>query len=458
MRIETRVGSAPDVRRATANTRLFVRLFPLPRHRRPHRNRRRARRASRSFLFLRARRTAMPLLGLFRREKDKESKAVPASSKSLRPPQPRSGASNASNETDVSSTSKFRMGLFGRKSLPRSSSAQTSPLAPPPPRSRLGQPDTRNASSQSLPMAVGQPLERDQTPRKPRPTSSKDAFTWAARSRSKSNVTAPPVDHEGEFNLRAFRHVRTESPVDVHLPPLPPPPSRTPPPGMRPRGDSTASDSSQKVTVAAFRQAQARRSSTNIDNPNGASTSNLALTATPPRPPRGLPSNTSISQMNTQASASASASTSKLTASSSTTPTTLPNQRRYTKSLARGSSSSSSESDTDTEPGRRRTITRRTYARAKSEIGHAGSSTTSQVRSTSAQNFSSMRPSGSPVGRSSSLYHRERAAHSTSALGSPSNAGVVVKGHESHYSFCSRTHDKFSPFNRQIFSWTSTRN
>lgn len=100
-------------------------------------------------------------------------------------------------------------------------------------------------------------------------------FSWA-RERTKSKPSQPPAtiaalstptSAPGEnFNLRAFRHVRSESPAPpAHQldPDLPLPPARP-----RPRGDSVASDSSQRISVAAFREAQARRSCANSPVPS----------------------------------------------------------------------------------------------------------------------------------------------------------------------------------------------
>lgn len=93
-------------------------------------------------------------------------------------------------------------------------------------------------------------------------------FSWA-RERTKSkplpptstissvpSPSPPPVDDSSSFNLKSFRHVRADSPPEKS--PQPSPDLLLPPPRPRPRGDSVASDSSQRISVAAFREAQAR--------------------------------------------------------------------------------------------------------------------------------------------------------------------------------------------------------
>lgn len=108
---------------------------------------------------------------------------------------------------------------------------------------------------------------RSEAPKTPK--KSGGLLSWA-RERTKSRPSSPPPIPVDSFNLKAFRHVRPESPSpQPDRPPssldmdLPPPPARP-----RPRGDSTASDSSQRISVAAFREAQAKRSATNSPVPS----------------------------------------------------------------------------------------------------------------------------------------------------------------------------------------------
>ncbi|TDL20961.1 hypothetical protein BD410DRAFT_321895 [Rickenella mellea] len=121
-----------------------------------------------------------------------------------------------------------------------------------------------------------------------------------------SPTLAPPLPGDS-FNLKSFRHVRPESPAErAGTPPSsfgpttatassPSSPYDTPIAQPRPRGSSVASDSSQRISVAAFREAQARRSATNLNNPSPSPgkrpislvDSLRASTPTPPpRPPR----------------------------------------------------------------------------------------------------------------------------------------------------------------------------
>ena len=97
-------------------------------------------------------------------------------------------------------------------------------------------------------------------------TSAGGIFSWA-RSRKKSKAPPPPTPSElieESFNLRSFRHVSSPdtAPSLEDTTPLELPPARP-----RPRGDSVASDSSQRVSVAAFREMQARRSQAGSPTP-----------------------------------------------------------------------------------------------------------------------------------------------------------------------------------------------
>ncbi|KAG9313870.1 hypothetical protein JVU11DRAFT_4638 [Chiua virens] len=88
-------------------------------------------------------------------------------------------------------------------------------------------------------------------------------FSWA-RERTKSRPSqpssspSPPTDDPPSFNLMSFRHVRADSAAPSENSPLPSSVSLLPPARPRPRGDSVASDSSQRISVAAFKEAQAR--------------------------------------------------------------------------------------------------------------------------------------------------------------------------------------------------------
>ncbi|OAX35404.1 hypothetical protein K503DRAFT_723070 [Rhizopogon vinicolor AM-OR11-026] len=199
-------------------------------------------------------------------------------------------------------------------------------------------------------------------------------FSWA-RERTKSKPSPPPATITAlptpspapgdNFNLKAFRHVRPES---LALPDhrldadLPPPPARP-----RPRGDSVASDSSQRISVAAFREAQARRSCTNSPVPSF-------------RPP-------SIDTLRVENNSRKRASTVSTptvndfpphTHRSSTTPQLSIRTSRYSSALDT-SESDESEDDDDEEvdsdgepinPSRKSTVTRRSTMRSRSGAGH----------------------------------------------------------------------------------------
>ncbi|KAI6031258.1 hypothetical protein BKA83DRAFT_447857 [Pisolithus microcarpus] len=105
-------------------------------------------------------------------------------------------------------------------------------------------------------------------------------FTWA-RQRTKSKPPRPPstvsspsvaksVTEDSSFNLRAFRHLpagantspqTTDNPSVITDNPLPRPRPRV-------RDESFGSDSSQRISVAAFREAQARRSRAESPTPS----------------------------------------------------------------------------------------------------------------------------------------------------------------------------------------------
>ena len=107
--------------------------------------------------------------------------------------------------------------------------------------------------------------------------SGRGLFSWA-RDRKKSRPPPPPPlprssEFKGDsFNLRAFRHVSgpdtapSTPALDDDITPLDLPPARP-----RPRGDSVASDTSQRVSVAAFREMQARRSQAGSPSPQPSS-------------------------------------------------------------------------------------------------------------------------------------------------------------------------------------------
>jgi len=175
--------------------------------------------------------------------------------------------------------SKSKVNLAATDTPSSSDLANTSPqlstqseplhvLLTPPPKTTVfgGYGDSGNAlSTKSLPGINHARSESHETAKTTVPASvgKKSAgglFSWA-RSRKKSKAPPPPIpselNKEESFNLRAFRYVSgQDTPPDLDdTTPLELPPARP-----RPRGDSIASDSSQRVSVAAFREMQARRS------------------------------------------------------------------------------------------------------------------------------------------------------------------------------------------------------
>ncbi|KAF9647471.1 hypothetical protein BDM02DRAFT_3247810 [Thelephora ganbajun] len=164
---------------------------------------------------------------------------------------------------------------------PQFSTQSESPHSPltPPQKSAVfsGYGDSGNAlSTKSLPNVNHTRSESHETVKIVAPASAgkKSAgglFSWA-RDRKKSKAPPPPPPSEVKeesFNLRAFRHVGgpdTAPCLDDTTTLLELPPARP-----RPRGDSVASDSSQRVSVAAFREMQARRSQAGSPNPQSTS-------------------------------------------------------------------------------------------------------------------------------------------------------------------------------------------
>ncbi|KAG6878950.1 hypothetical protein C0992_006387 [Termitomyces sp. T32_za158] len=138
---------------------------------------------------------------------------------------------------------------------PRSSTSDSDAdvrrLRPPPSKSAIfaayADPDsalsTRSLPNDHPPLAFP-PVS--QTKQKPR------FFNWS-KSVPKSASVSPTDD---SFNLKSFRHVGPPSPCTPSPSPVVP----------RPRGTST--DSSQRISVAAFRDAQARRSAANSPVPS----------------------------------------------------------------------------------------------------------------------------------------------------------------------------------------------
>ncbi|KDQ62925.1 hypothetical protein JAAARDRAFT_44009 [Jaapia argillacea MUCL 33604] len=250
-------------------------------------------------------------------------------------------------------------------------------------------------------------------------------FGWARRERTKSKAAEPPPPPTIEsFNLKSFRHVTPEPPALPTAAALPPP--------LRPRGNSNASDTSQRISVAAFREAQARRSQAGspVQSLKPPSTLDLPLIS---RPSPAI-TTTPRTQSETKVPTSASAPPSHLRSPPRRATAPAP----AVASLSTTSESESEESESDEESpsraARHRTITRAS-AKAKSELGHSspssnrtitrlssakhGQQTLSSGTAASGPSPESTRTpsiSGTTISRSSTVYSRKRASVSTSAL------------------------------------------
>lgn len=211
-----------------------------------------------------------------------------------------------------------------------------------------------------------------------------------------------------------------------------------------------STDSSQRISVAAFREAQARRSSTNLARgspspqplPRPISMSNSVNSDTPPpRPPRAArpPAGPSPRDSNTSSYSANDSSTSE------------------SSSAEESDSEEHSPSRSRSRLGRQRTITKRSY-RASTDLGHGNSSRATsshhkQITSTRSElghgstsrtahaspsrgppPSSFQKPADASVGtRSFSLYRRQRASYSTSELtpnAAAKRASVVVAAND----------------------------
>ncbi|VDC04176.1 unnamed protein product [Peniophora sp. CBMAI 1063] len=304
-----------------------------------------------------------------------------------------------------------RSTMFRRKkqSAPPSSATENGHLAVPPPRSAasvsdigdddaLSPPPPRSAlfggSTQSLPDAGHGPRPGlHETLSTPDVKQKKGLFSWARSNKHATSPKPPPVppmpasappssrnpklaspeDERGAdgFSLRAFRHVTSTSPGASPVEPPPRAPSALssytdlPPPRPRPRGTSTASDASQRVSVAAFREMQARRSAAGSPTPSASPRMPARRGTAEPVPPLGrselrppVPSAYSTTSMY---SASGSASGSSPNISRQQKPQPQPrgsmfDQANDTSSESEDEEEESGEDEPTLRPTRRNTI------------------------------------------------------------------------------------------------------
>lgn len=280
----------------------------------------------------------------------------------------------------------------------------------------------------------------------PKQSSKGSLFSWVRpRGRTKSkalppdpSLTSPPVltlSPAESFNLKSFRHVTS--------PETPPSSSAAsskdplPRPRPRPRGDSFASDSSQqRISVAAFREAHARRSTAGSPVPSSSGDpDNLASTPVRNRrrssalatPPSVLPAAGSQSRVPPARNPARNPPT-----RSSTAPLSFSSSLTVTSSESSDEGESESEEEATLRPSRMRTLTNRSaqselghrpspvsaYSAARSDIGHGLSTGLSSRLSPpprNTRNSPRLEASGSGS-RALSVYSRTRASVSTSAL------------------------------------------
>lgn len=352
------------------------------------------------------------------------------SSLHLRPPPSRAAIFNSySDSRNLSSTQSLPHNQT-RVSHSRTSSQDTTAMY-----ENMSVPDM---SSRSAPPTT--------SPRKP--SNGGGIFSWArSRDHSKSRPTTPksqrdprPDLDEASFNLKSFRHVTSPSPSPIIPPTAVPdrPPSSAeflPPARPRPRGESIASDSSQRISVAAFREAQARRSAAPSPSPSsrndGSPFTGARLTAAVPLPQGGRKRSSTVGAPSgpTLLQSSSGSHDKPIPARSSTAPLFS----NSSSSESSDSGESESEEEETLRPSRRRTLKGKSKEKAQSELGHRSKPLSSPFTSPSLDPpnpTARPRPSGDgrlqaglhESGRTPSLYSRQRASVSTSALVPDANA------------------------------------
>jgi len=304
----------------------------------------------------------MTLLGgLFSRKKRREGSVNSTEPESV-VSSPTTAGSHHVPSPSRSPPSKLRL-TFGRKktsevdtrSHPTRTSTDTHSadvrrLRPPPSRSAIfaayGDPSGA-LSTRSLPAESA-----SDPPRRP------SLFAWGNPSPSSppsesSTIAAydsPRNSDAHSFNLKSFRHVRPPSPTNLSSSSLAPPLPRP-----RPRGASVNSDSSQRISVAAFREAQARRSTAGSPVPDFRSPS-----PNPPMPPQ--PRSITPEQGRPRPSRSTPHITQQRQRSSMAVTSTSDSDE--------STSSSENDSEDDTIQVGKPSIYAKQRAKAKSEIGH----------------------------------------------------------------------------------------
>lgn len=396
------------------------------------------------------------------------SPSAPASSSKLRLPFGRKKSSKVSiNNISTATVDQARPTYLDRLSTSsaatndtlESDSPENRRLRPPPSKSAIfaAYADPNSAlSTRSLPAHAYARPQSETPPPLPVKQKKRPLFPWNKSTASAPSITnpqpnSPPDDDASSFNLKSFRHVRAPSPTNIPLPPTPT--NNTPLPlqaGPRPRGMSSASDA-QRISVAAFREAQARRSAAGSPAPSFRSPS--------PLPPVLI----SDAQAGGRGSPRPSRSSPHVTNSQSW----VDSRRRTLYDSDSDEDASDEELDSDDDEdrtqrpgiGRKRTITQRSNTggsaqnlsigtrksksevghgtKAKSEIGHSvpmpsgiNRNPLGMLNSPSASDISSPPVSRMPVSppdippprsQSNLGHYRTRASASTSAI-SPSGA------------------------------------
>ncbi|KAI0082132.1 hypothetical protein K474DRAFT_1703150 [Panus rudis PR-1116 ss-1] len=285
------------------------------------------------------------------------------------------------------------------------SALSTRSLPTQPSHSRKNSRDLSSVDSQSVPDASPNPGKK---PAGKSAGKSGGLFSWH-RERNKSKAAEPPPEPEvdlssSSFNLKSFRHIGADHPSnDIPRPPSAlSSPFNTPP--LRPRGNSVASDSSQRISVAAFREMAARRNNSPSPSLRPPSRTDLSRLDTSPRLRPNMPSKKSPMR------------------SSSALALSIDSTSEESSDSSESESEDSAGSAT-LRPGRNKTIRQRAASKATSELGHkvvpSAAPPMRAAKSTIGHGEGGSSSQASPtarVQRTPSIYSRARASVSTSAL------------------------------------------